>query len=190
MLQYIVIIGAVAQFIGAFFYIRETIRGNTKPNKITWLVWTIAPLIGTIAALSDGVGWAVLPVFMAGFIPLLVFIASFVNKKAYWKLQPFDYICGILAILALVLWGITKEPVVAIIFSLTSNFFASIPTIIKSWKYPETESVSSYMAGLFSALTGFFALKTFGVEEIAFPMCLVLVNTTLVVGLLRGRWKN
>lgn len=65
MLQYMVILGAAAQIFGIFFYIKATLKGETKPNKVTWLMWTIAPLIGTVAALSDGVRWAVLPVFIA-----------------------------------------------------------------------------------------------------------------------------
>jgi len=81
----------------------------------------ISPLIATVAALSDGVHWAVLPVFMSGFGTLLVFIASFVNRKAYWKLEKFDYICGACSVLALVLRWITKEPTIAIIFSIISS---------------------------------------------------------------------
>ena len=110
MLQYIVLIGAATQLTGTFFYIRETVRGNTKPNKVTWIMWTIAPFIATVAALSAGVRWAVLPVFMAGFGPFLVFAFSFVNPKAFWKLERFDYICGACSVMALILWGVTKEP--------------------------------------------------------------------------------
>ena len=70
MLQYLVLVGAIVNIIGAFSYIKNTLRGLTKPNKITWLMWTIAPIIATVAALSKGVGWIVLPVFMAGLVPL------------------------------------------------------------------------------------------------------------------------
>jgi hypothetical protein len=50
-------------------------------------------MIATGAALSDGVRRAVLPVFISGFGPFLIFVSSFVNKKAYWKLEKSDYIC-------------------------------------------------------------------------------------------------
>lgn len=71
MFQYIVLIGAVMQLVGIFVYIRATVRGETKPNRVTWLMWFVVPLIGSVAAFSDGVRWAVLPVFMSGFAPLL-----------------------------------------------------------------------------------------------------------------------
>jgi hypothetical protein len=77
--------------------------------------------------------------------PLLVFAISFVNRKSYWKLEKFDYICGACSLLALLLWRITKDPIIAIWFAIASDGSAAIPTIIKSWRYPDTESVEVYI---------------------------------------------
>ncbi len=187
MIQNVVFIGAIVQLVGISVYIREIIRGNTKPNKISWLMWAITPFIATAAAISDGVRWATLPVFMAGFTALLVFFISFVNPKAYWKLETFDYICGACSILALALWAITKEPLVAIIFSIISYMFGAIPTITKAWRYPETESIWTYIAGLFNAVTCFFALKIFSIAELAFPVYLVLESGLFVALIYRGK---
>lgn len=175
---------------GAFVYVKETLQGKTKPNKVTWLMWSIAPLIATAAAFSDGARWAVLPTFMAGFATLLVFIASFVNPKSYWKLEKFDYLCGIFSLLALILWAITKEPLWAVFFAIVGDSFAAIPTIIKSWKYPETESGQIYIADLLNILTSFFAFKNFNLTEIAFPIYLVLLNSFIIIAVYRGRWKK
>ncbi|MEI6039794.1 MAG: hypothetical protein WCP93_00355 [Candidatus Berkelbacteria bacterium] len=184
MLQYVVIIGAVAQLIGIASYIKETIKGETKPNKVSWLLWAIAPLIASVAAFSDGIRWAVLPVFMSGFGPLLVFLASFINPKSYWKLESFDYICGICSVLALLLWWITKEPLIAIIFAVASDFFAAIPTLIKSWHYPATETIDPYVTGLFSSITSFFAIKSWVFTAYAFPIYLVIINILLIFAVL------
>ena len=81
---------------------------------------------------------------MAGFLPLLIFLSSFVNKNSYWKLKKLDYICLALAVLALILWKITNNPLLAIIFSILADFFAALPLIIKIYKFPETETISAY----------------------------------------------
>ncbi len=57
MLHYLVFVGAAVNLFGHFSYIKETLKGNTKPNKVTWLIWSIAPLIATFAAISSGVKW-------------------------------------------------------------------------------------------------------------------------------------
>ena len=91
MLQYVVFLGAAAEFVGIYFYIKETLRGSTKPNRVSWFMWSIGSLIAAAAAISSGVGWAALPVFISGLGPLLIFVASFANKNSYWKLESFDY---------------------------------------------------------------------------------------------------
>lgn len=187
MLQYLVFVGAAVNLFGAFFYIKETIRGNTKPNRVTWLLWSIAPLIATIAALADGVRLSVLPVFMSGFVPLLIFIFSFVNRNSYWQLEKFDYLCGLFSVLALIFWGITKNPAIAIIFAIASDGSAALPTLVKAWKYPETETGTPYMTGLFSALTSFTAIKVWNFSYYAFPIYLVIVCTLLILAVYRNR---
>lgn len=186
MLQYAVILGAMAELAGKYYYIKNTLLGKTKPNKVTWLMWTVAPIIATFAALADGVRWAVLPVFMTGFGCLLVLLAALANPKSYWKLEKFDYLCGICSLLALILWWITKESYIAILFAIIADGFAAVPTIIKSWKFPDTESVETYLGALFSALTSFLALKKFTFTEIAFPLYLVIVCSIIITGIYKG----
>lgn len=190
MFQYLVIAGAAAELIGILFYVRDTIRGNTQPNRVSWLMWAVASLIGTAASLSAGIRWAVLPVFMAGFGPLLVLTASFVNPKAYWKLEIFDYLCGTFSILALVLWAITREPLVAILFAILSDGFAAIPTLIKCWQHPETESAGPYITGFFNVLTSFFAMKAFDLTNLALPTYFVIINLILAIAVYKKQIIN
>jgi hypothetical protein len=190
MLQYLVFIGATINLLGHLSYVKETLKGNTKPNKVTWLIWSIAPLIATFAAISSGVRWAVLPVFTAGLCPLLVFLSSFVNPKSFWELEKWDYICGVCSALALILWGITHNPNIAIIFAIISDGFAGTPTIIKSWRHPKTESAGAYIAGLFNALTSFSALKILSFAELAFPIFLVIEYTFLSVAAYHHKFEK
>lgn len=187
MVQYLVFVGAIVMFYGSLSYIWATLRGETKPNKVTWLLWGIAPLIGTAAAFSDGVRLATLPVLVTGMVPLIVFAASFVNKNAYWKLARVDYICGFIAILALVLWRITDDPIIAIQFAILSDALAALPTFIKSWKFSETESGIAYTTGIIGNATSFFAIKTGNFSEWAFPVCLVATNALIALAIYRKR---
>jgi len=186
-LQYLVFAGAAAQLFGIISYAKETLKGNTKPNRVTWLLWSIAPLIAAFAALSDGIGLSVVPVFMSGIAPSIVFFASFANKRSYWKLGKFDYLCGLCSALALILWAITKQPVVAIVFSIMSDGLAGLPTLIKAWKYPETETIHAYIGGLFGSLTSFFAIKAWSFAGAAFPVYLATLNSLLIISICRKK---
>jgi len=180
-LTYLVFVAAFLSLLATYVYIRSMFRGGAKPNRVSWLMWSIAPFIATAAAVSNGVGWAALPVFMSGFSPFLIFSASFVTKKAQWKLGKFDVFCGLLSALALLLWLVTRDPNVAITFAIASDGLASIPTLTKAWRYPETESGWAFAVGVFNASTSFVAAPIWTFSQIAFPAYLIAINLMLVI---------
>ncbi len=78
--HWLVILSALVSAAGSFAYIRDTIKGKTKPNRVSWAMWALASLIGSAVALSAQADpWATSRIFLAGFFPLIIFIASFVN---------------------------------------------------------------------------------------------------------------
>ena len=179
-MKYIVFAGTLINLYFTFSYIQAVFKGVIQPNRITWLMWSIAPLIATVAAISNGVGLSVLPIFMSGFTPLLVFMISFANKNAYWKLSTGDYVCGLMSIFALVVWYISKNPNYAILFAIISDGFAAFPTIVKAWRYPETEEIRAFIGGLILATSSFFAIETWDFSALAFPIYLVGLNILMI----------
>jgi len=104
-----VIVGTLIGAIGSFAYLIDTVKGKVKPNRVSFLLWSIAPFIAFAAQMKQGVGIESLMTFSTGFLPFLIFGASFVNKKAEWKLTKFDLLCGVLSLVGLVLWLITQS---------------------------------------------------------------------------------
>lgn len=187
-MEYLVILGAVVNLLGTSVYIRDTFCGKTKPNRVTWLLWSVIPFIALTAELKAGIRWAALPVFIAGFTPLLVFVASFLNKQAYWRLSTIDYLCGVLSVAAIVLWQSTGEPTIAIALSILAGGLASAPTMLKAWTNPETETGATFAGGLFSALTGIAILSSFTFTSAAFLLYVIAQNGTMLFLIYRRRF--
>jgi hypothetical protein len=185
MLEYIVLIGAICSLFGALAYIRSMFRGQTNPNRATWFMWFVAPFIATAASVSSGFIWSVIPVFMSGVSPLLIFAASFFSKKAYWKHTSFDYVCGGISALALVLWYLTNNPNLAIVFAIISDALAAVPTIVKAWRHPKTESTWPFTIGMLSPLTSFIAASIWSFSELAFPAYLIAINAIILLAILK-----
>lgn len=162
---------AVALIIfGDFTYLVGTIKGKIKPNKVTWLLWGLTPLLAFAAQLSQGIGLASLTTFAFGGVPILIFLASFLNKKSFWKITNFDLICGALAIVGLVLWQVTQVGNWAILFALVSDGLAGMPTFVKSYKAPETESYWTYLLNSVGGAITLFTIKTWDFAHYAFPL--------------------
>ena len=166
-------------------YIRATLKGDAQPNRVTWLLWAIAPIIGASAQFASGVGISTLVVLVSGVMPFCVFLASFVNRRAYWKLMPFDYACGAFSLLAIILWALTRNPVIAIAFSLVSDVFAAVPTIRKFYSHPETEDRRSYLLAAMGNVLGLFAITQYSFESLAFNLYLALMTVCFLPMLYR-----
>ena len=82
---------------------------------------------------------------MVGFMPLLVFVASFHNPESVWKIRRFDYACGLMSVVGTVVWLVTRNGVLAISAAIVADFLAGVPTLMKSWTHPETETVHTYV---------------------------------------------
>lgn len=166
---------------GDLRYMLAALRGEVKPNRVTWFLWALAPLVAFSSQYIQGVGMPALTTFALGFVPLFIFIASFLNKKAYWKITTFDLICGALAVIGLVLWGITKTGNFAITFGILADGLAAVPTLVKSYNFPETENYHPFLfSGIGSVIT-LLAIKDWSFAHYAFPiymlsLCIILFS--------------
>jgi len=181
-----IIVGALIGAAGSVAYLTNTVKGKVKPNRVTFLLWSVAPFIAFSAQIKQGIGLEALMTFSTGFTPLTIFIASFVNKKAEWKLSRFDLLCGILSLLGLVLWMITKVGNVAIFFSIVADGLAAVPTIVKAYKYPDTEIAWPWIATVFGIVLTLLTLSTFTFANCGFILYILVVNT-LIYTLIRFR---
>jgi hypothetical protein len=170
----------IIQLIGISFYLRDMLRGKTKPNLVTWFIWALAPLIASWLQWKAGARWSILPVFMAGFNPVLVIILAFIIKKGYWKITKLDIVCGILAVFAMILWLITKNLSLSVLFSILSDGLAAVPTVIKSWKFPETETYTAFLGGVIANILGLLIIKNWIFPIYSFGIYCIVLNTLII----------
>jgi len=173
---------------GTWGYVRDTIHGRTKPNRVTWFMWALAPITASIVSyFSGGDAWSALKVFSAGFFPAVIFVTSFYNPQSYWKLSFFDIACGVLSFTALVIWLGVNKTELAIGLAIAGDLFASLPTLVKTWRYPATETVSAYMFYAVSFAPSLLALSVWNFENASFQLYLLGLNILLVSFVFRKR---
>lgn len=174
--QNFIIIGTLLGAVGSLAYLIDTVKGKVKPNRVSFLLWSLAPFIAFAAQLKQGVGLEALMTFSAGFLPLTVFIASFVNKKAEWEVTRFDLVCGVLSILGLILWLVTRVGNIAITFSILADALAAIPTLIKAYRYPDTELAWPWIATAFGVVLTLLTLNELTFANSGFIIYILIVN--------------
>jgi len=170
-----VFVGTLVGSAGAIAYVWDTFKGKVKPNRVSYALWSVAPMIAFAAQVGQGVGLESLMTFSTGFLPLVTLLASFTNKDAEWKLTRFDLACGCLSLVGLALWLITKVGNVAIFFSIVADALAALPTLVKAYKYPETEIAWPWLATCVGV-----ALTVSTLRELTFANCGFIVYIFIV----------
>jgi hypothetical protein len=87
----------------------------------------------------------------------------------------------------------TQNGVVAIAAAIAADFMAGVPTMMKSWSHPESESVSSYVGALINSGILLLTVVDWTVEEVAFPLfivCTASVQILLIGGRLGPRLRH
>ena len=175
------VLGSVINFAACLGYVRAIFNGEAAPNRVTWFLWALVPLIAGAAQLRAGVGISTLVVMSVGAGPACVVLASFARGTGSWQLGPFDYVCGACALAALALWAVTGEPVTAIVLSILGDFAAALPTLRKAWLEPATENRSTYVISFVGMVLGILSVKEPTFAAYAFNAYLVAASTALVL---------
>jgi len=114
-------------------------------------------------------------------MPLLVFVGSFHNAASVWKIRRIDYACGVMSVVGTVTWLVTRNGVLAISAAIAADFLAGVPTLMKRWTHPETETVYSYMGAVISMAILLLTIQHWTFEVAAFPIFIVCVASVEVV---------
>ena len=91
----------------------------------------------------------------------------------------FDLVCGVLSIAGLILWLITQVGNVAIFFSIMADGLAAIPTLVKAYKYPDTEVAWPWLATSFGVVLTLLTISGWTFANSGFIIYILLVDTLI-----------
>jgi len=164
------------------------ITKETKPNRASWAIWAVIGLINLVAYLAAGEKETVWFVILAGINPSIIFALSFKYGEKRWYKS--DSYCLSLAALAILLWKVTGNPVLALVCGLTADALGLIPTLGKINRMPNSENVTGWLMLLIASVLNIAAVDRWTWANGAYTIYSV-VGSTLVVGLIvLGRYEH
>lgn len=183
---YTVYVAAMINASGIIGYVRDTVRGNTFPHRITWFLWGFIPLVTVAVQVREHVGIQTVMTFSYFATAMAVLVMSFVARRGSWEVTPFDWACGGVCLAAVAVYAATLKGDLAISLLLTAEFFAATPTVRKSWKAPETETWTVFLAGFVSSSLTLLAVRHWTFPTYALSTWIGLQSAVQVM-LVRGR---
>ncbi len=186
MLEFFGYTSGILMMLSAIPYVRSILKGETKPHRMTWLIWSVLTIIAFFSQWAEGGTWSLLLTVGDTLAILVVFFFSI--KFGVHGLRKIDLLSLLGAGASLLLWYITKQPAVALFLIILVDLIGANLTIVKSWKNPETEN---WVGWAICGIGGFFGVLAVGELNfvlLSFPIYIFLINSIMaLIVLIRKR---
>jgi hypothetical protein len=176
-----VFLAIAVSLVGMSGYVRDTLRGVTSPNRVTWSLWAVEGVLAFVVEVQQHVGLASLMTLAMGFVPFVVVLATFRAPHRAWKIGTFDIVCGGVSVLGLIFWCLINEPTVALIAFVAADQMAALPTLRKSWTVPSSESARAFFLGTVNCAITLMTLKHFTTAGVLFPGCIMVTDFAIAM---------
>lgn len=171
--------------IGALPYLYDIYQKKVHPHILSWTGWGFLTGLGAAAMLAEGSQWAVAILLANTLACFLIAIYSVIQKVGTWESSRYDLTFFGLGVVGLVLWQILNLPILALICAILADFCFGVPTLIKSWKDPSTETPFVWTMATLSGLLSLFALRNFSFMESAYPVYLFTFDLLVLLIVLK-----
>lgn len=165
-------------------YIRGILKGHVKPERASWLIWSVLTVIGFFSNAALGTTHSLWLPGVQGIGVVIVFLLSI--KHGYGGFLRRDVLTLIASGMVLGIWYFTKQPILAVYLTTCIDAMGGYLTVIKSYEKPDTETPITWAI---SAVAGLFALLSVGRLDaalLAYPLYIFLINGAVVVAIVLG----
>jgi len=183
-----IIISSVLALISPIVYSVAIIKGKARPHRTTRFVLLIITSLTTASLFAQHNQVAIWLAAVSALQSVAIFILSLKRGMGGWSKS--DIVCLVLALTGIVLWRITKNPVIALYFAVAAYFMGMIPAIIKTYRWPQTEVWTFFILDVFAAIFTLLALKHWTITEYLYPLYIMLINFFMVILIITPRSKK
>jgi hypothetical protein len=179
------ILSVVLFLLAAPPYIIDTLRGRTKPERATWLIWSILGVIAFAAQLQLGATWSLLFTGLDTAGCVLAFLLSITYGVGGWTFL--DKLGLGIAFLGVLLAVVSHQPILAITGVILADMSGTMLTIQKTFRDPDSETTISWLLVGTGALCGAFLVRSFNLNLLLYPLYLVIANYSIPLTQVIGR---
>lgn len=176
-----IVVAILLRLAGGASYVRATWQGKARPNLVSWFFWGLTALIACAVQIAKGVGGEVFVTLAIGISPIVVCLVG-LHRGAYTiSLSRIDRWCGIIAIIGVILWLTSRNPLIALYISILADIASAIPTIVKSYRKPHTENSLAYTLSIISMAVTLLTVADWQLVHWLFTAYILAINVTFVL---------
>jgi hypothetical protein len=165
-------------------YIRDVLRGRTRPHRGTWLIWSVLGVTALASQWAADGGWSLVVLTVQAVTTTSVLLLSL--RRGVGGVSPGELALIGLAGVGLAGWAVSDRPVVATGCVLVADGIGVLLMLPKTWGDPWSETASTYLLAAASGVCGAVAVGEVVPGLLLYPVYFALVNG-LVAAVVLGR---
>jgi len=168
------IIAISISLVGFVPYIKDSIAGKTKPHIVSWFIWALISFLAFgIQLLNDGGAGSYINLILGITCTISLIIGLRNGTK---DISKFDILSLLLALVAIVLWLIVKQPLWSIILVSVIDLISFLPTVRKSWNSPWSETLISWELSVLKHVITLFTFQKISLIVLVYPVYALIAN--------------
>jgi hypothetical protein len=181
------VLGVLAGLVGiadTIPYVRDTVRGLTRPHRGTWLIWGVLAIVACLSQRADGASWSLIMAGVQAVLTSVIFLLAIRHGEG--GLRPTEAIMIALAGAGVIGWIVANEPIIATACVVAADLIGAAMMVPKTYRDPGSETLATFaLASLGGALAA-GAVGALDPSLVLYPIYYCLVNGAIAV-LIRHR---
>ena len=184
--------------LGFLPYAIAILRGRIQPIKASWIIWAVIGVALAVSYKTAGANASIWVPVSYSICPVIILALIFYKDRRKMNAWPTaDQICLIIGLILFVPWLIFKLiegsdflsprqwilPLITLYGGIAVDGFGAVPTILKSWKNPEGESVLAWTFWTAGNLLNLLAIETWSWNVASYAVYMALLAILILPSL-------
>lgn len=176
--EFLGVLASVISTAGYIPYLRDMLKGRTRPHIFSWVIWTLLTGIVFFAQVAKGAG----PGAWVTGVTCVVCIAvvALTIKQGDRSLTRSDWVSFVLGLVAIPLWKMMNDPTLAVVLVTFVYSMAYFPTFRKSYERPFDETLFAYILSTIKFVFSIMATESFSITTLLYPLAVAFMNIVFI----------
>ena len=158
-------------------YVRDIVRGTTRPHRGTWLIWGTLAIVVFWSQRADGGSWSLIMAGSQAVLTSLVFFLSIRHGEG--GMSASDAALIAMAGAGVLGWILADEPLVAIAGVIVADLIATVMMTPKTYRDPASETLATFAFASLGGALGAGAVGTPDLSLLAYPIYYCVCNAVI-----------
>jgi hypothetical protein len=182
MTEIVPVLGVLAGVIGVadtIPYVRDTLRGSTRPHRGTWLIWGVLAVVVCLSQGADGASWSLILAASQAVLTSVIFVLAI--RRGQGGASATELVMIAVAGAGVIGWILADEPIVATACVVAADLIGTAMMMPKTYRDPESETLVTFAL---ASLAGALAAGAVGVLDVSlllYPIYYCVANAAVAL---------